>query len=263
VPAESEITRFGGPIAEEELHAYVDGVLEADRRQAVEQYLQAHPDAARRVGAYIAQRQEIRTAFLGCPTERIPPELNLAHLIEARLMSRRTPWYSVAAAVLALMIGSITGWVVSSRPESAIDALARESATSYMVYASDRHHPVEMAATQSSDLTRWLSIRLNRPIAAPDLTLASYRLLGGRLVPSPEGAAALFIYENAHRDRLTLYVRPISTKRSTPIQTTDFGDVDGCAWVERGVGYSLIASENYARLVELSQYVREELRSRS
>jgi anti-sigma factor RsiW len=78
--------------------------------------------------------------------------------------------------------------------------------------------------------------------------------LGGRLVPSPEGAAALFIYENAREERLTLYVRPVSMKRTTRIQTTDIGDVDGCAWVERGVGYSLIASENYARLVELSQY---------
>jgi anti-sigma factor RsiW len=263
VPAGSQITRFGGPIAEEELHAYVDRVLEADRRQAVEQFLQTHPDPARRVQIYIAQRQELRAVFLDRPTEPIPPELNLAHIIDARLKSRRTPWRSVAAAVLALVLGGISGWVAGSRPDNGIDALAREAAASYAVYASDRHHPVEMVATQTSDLTRWLSIRLNRPIAAPDLTLAGYRLLGGRLVPSPEGAAALFIYENAHGERLTLYVRPVSMKRTTPVQTTDLGDVDGCAWVEPGVGYSLIASENYARLVELSQYVREELRSRS
>jgi hypothetical protein len=62
VPAGSQITRFDGPIAEEELHAYVDGVLEADRRQAVEQFLQTHPDAARRVEIYIAQRQELRAS---------------------------------------------------------------------------------------------------------------------------------------------------------------------------------------------------------
>jgi anti-sigma factor RsiW len=263
VPAESQITRFGRPIAEDELHAYVDGVLEAERRRIVEQFLQTHPDAARRVTIYIAQRQELRAAFVGCPTKPIPPELNLAHLIEARLMSRGTPWRSVAAAVLALVLGSITGWVVGSQPEHGIDTLAREGAASYAVYASDRHRPVEMPATEGSALIQWLSIRLNRPIAAPDLTLAGYRLLGGRLLSSPEGAAGLFIYENARGDRLTLYVRPVSTNQTTPIQTADVSDVDGCVWIERGVGYSLIARENYARLVELSEYVREELRSRS
>jgi anti-sigma factor RsiW len=34
------------PIAEEELHAYVDGQLDADRRSAVQRYLQDHPEVA-------------------------------------------------------------------------------------------------------------------------------------------------------------------------------------------------------------------------
>ena len=39
----------GRPIAEEELHAYVDDRLDADRRPIVLRYLQDHPDVARQV----------------------------------------------------------------------------------------------------------------------------------------------------------------------------------------------------------------------
>ena len=39
------------PVTEEELHAYVDGELAADRRGAVEQWLSNHPDDAARIAA--------------------------------------------------------------------------------------------------------------------------------------------------------------------------------------------------------------------
>jgi anti-sigma factor RsiW len=42
------------PITDEELHAYVDGVLPAARIGAVEEYLAAHPDTASRVAAWRA-----------------------------------------------------------------------------------------------------------------------------------------------------------------------------------------------------------------
>ena len=44
------------PIAQEDLHAYVDGQLTPTRRAAVQRYLQANPEEARRVAAWTAQR---------------------------------------------------------------------------------------------------------------------------------------------------------------------------------------------------------------
>ena len=70
----------------------------------------------------------------------------------------------------------------------------QEAAASYAVYASDKRRPVELWAVQRDDLVRWLSNRLNRPIAPPDLSVAGYQLLGGRLVATGHGPAALFIY---------------------------------------------------------------------
>jgi anti-sigma factor RsiW len=255
------VTQPGSPIAEEDLHAYVDGCLDDDGRAAVDRYLQAHADSAERVASYIAQRKELRAAFAASGSEPVPPRLNLARLVEARLMQRHRPWWAAAAVALALGLGSAGGWWAGSRPLTGIDALAQEAAASYVVYAVDEHRPVEMWAAQREDLTRWVSHRLNRPIAPPDLSASGYKLLGGRLVASPHGAAALFVYENSSGRRLTLYIRPMSSGETTPIEPIDIGDMDGCAWIEWGVGYSLIAAETYDRLLELSRYVRQEVRS--
>jgi anti-sigma factor RsiW len=52
-----------------------------------------------------------------------------------------------------------------------------------------------------------LSKRLGRQLVVPDLAVAGFRLMGGRLLPAEDGPAAQFMYENANRDRLTLYLR--------------------------------------------------------
>ena len=60
------------PVAEEDLHAYVDSALDDERRATVDRYLQAHPEAAERVAAYLAQRQKLRAAFAALGSEPIP-----------------------------------------------------------------------------------------------------------------------------------------------------------------------------------------------
>ena len=103
----------------------------------------------------------------------------------------------------------------------------------HAVYAADKHRPVEIGAAQREYLTRWVSSRLNRSVAAPELSTRGYKLVGGRLVASPHGAAALFVYEDASGKRLILYIRPMSAGETTLIEPIDVGDMDGYAWIER------------------------------
>ena len=51
------------PITEDDLHAYVDGVLEPEREAEVAAYLEDHPDMARRVAAFSDQRDLLRKAL--------------------------------------------------------------------------------------------------------------------------------------------------------------------------------------------------------
>ena len=50
-------------VSEDELHAYVDGQLPANRRREVAAYLDVHLDAAERVTDYLRQRTDM--ALLG------------------------------------------------------------------------------------------------------------------------------------------------------------------------------------------------------
>ncbi len=64
-------------VSEDELHAYVDGQLPAERRGAVEAWLAAHPDDAARVAAWRSQAELIRARFGAVAEEKPPQRLNV------------------------------------------------------------------------------------------------------------------------------------------------------------------------------------------
>jgi anti-sigma factor RsiW len=250
------------PVSEEDLHAYVDGRLDAERRDAVDRYLRDHPDVAASITTDIFQRNALHEAFRAYAAAPTPRRLNLSGLVEERLRRRRAPWRVAAAIMLGFGVGAGGGLWLGSRPSTGISALTEEAAVSYAVYAVDQRRPIEIAAEHRNDMTRWLSKRLNQRVAPPNLSTLGYELLGGRLVATPSGPAALFVYESAQGKRLILYVRPMTGQSETTVmEAIDVNhlNLDGCSWIERGVGYSLIADEDYARLLELSQYVRKEI----
>ena len=80
------------PIAEEDLHAWIDGQLEPGRQEAVLRYLQEQPDVARRVDAWRDQRDALRAALAAMAADPVPPRLELDRLIQQRLEQRRLPW---------------------------------------------------------------------------------------------------------------------------------------------------------------------------
>jgi anti-sigma factor RsiW len=235
---------FDRPVSEEDLHGYVDGWLEPGRREAVEAYLAAHPDVAARVADDRRQRDALRAAFAPAAEAPLPPELNLERMIAAHQARRSFPGWRIAASlVITLGLGVAGGWFVrgmSLPPQSGVAALSREAADSYRVYAADRARPVEIPAAQQAALTEWISNRLKRPIAAPDLTAVGYRLMGGRLVATPHGPAGLFLYENAQRVRLAVFVRPMRERdQNAAMADHHFNGGDGVAWADDGLGYDL------------------------
>src|SRR3546814_13417084 len=65
-----------------------------------------------------------------------------------------------------------------------------------------------MDASQGPELQAWLSARLGRPMALPDLQTYGFALLGGRMLATPDGAAAMLVYQDAEGGRISVYVRP-------------------------------------------------------
>jgi len=95
------------PVTEEELHAYVDGELAADRREAVEQWLATHADDAARIAAWRAQADAIRARYGAVVSEPVPSRFDVAVLARA---GRKWPRLAAAAALLAFLVGSGAGY---------------------------------------------------------------------------------------------------------------------------------------------------------
>ena len=135
-----------------------------------------------------------------------------------------------ASVALAVGIGGVGGWNLreaTDPPNTGVAALAREAAVSYQVYAADPVRPVEMPAADSAQLVSWISQRLARPIALPDLASAGYHFMGGRLVATEHGPAGLFLYDDAHGTRIAMMVRPMAKKGDSPMSAHNQTGVSG------------------------------------
>jgi anti-sigma factor RsiW len=251
------------PITEDDLHAYVDRVLEPERQAQVAAYLGDHPDVAKRVAAFSDQRDLLRAALAPIAEEPVPAELNLSRIIEQRAR-RSSPVRWAMVAMLLLSIGGLGGWFVRGALQaspSGLVALAQEAAISYSVYAPDRVRPVEVRASDSAQLVQWVSERLHRPVKVPDLTTSGFRLMGGRLVATSHGPAAMFMYDDDRGSRIVVLTRSMSTADlNAPMMPQSQGDVGGFTWADDGVGYSLIGHAAPESLRPIANEVRRQAR---
>ncbi len=250
------------PVTDDDLHAYVDGVLALSRRPFVQAHLESHPEDAERVARYAKLREELREALAPIADEPIPAQLDLKRLVRQRMAARRRPtWRLACAAALVFAVGGASGYALHAftQPASAgVRALAREAADSYRVHAVDPARPVEIAASDRAELVGWLAQRLQSPLAVPDLELAGYRFLGGRLVTTPHGPAALFLYGGARGDKLAVLVRPMAIEKNTRMSEHVDGALGTVAWADRGLGYSLVGAASPAVLHPLADEVRRQ-----
>ncbi len=69
------------PVTEEELHAFVDGELPADRQDAVAAWLAAHDDDAATVAAWRSQADSIRARYGDVASEPVPHRLPVDQIL--------------------------------------------------------------------------------------------------------------------------------------------------------------------------------------
>jgi anti-sigma factor RsiW len=252
------------PITEDDLHAYVDHALEPERRAEVASYLNDHPEVEKRVAAFADQREFLRAALAPIAEEPLPARCSLPRIIENRgRRSFRAGW--AIAAILLLSIGGAGGWAGRGLLQDApggIAALAQEAADSYSAYAPDHVRPVELRASDSVQLKQWVSDRLQRPVGVPDLISSGYRLMGGRLVATSHGPAAMFMYDNDRGSRIVVLTRPMSrADQDAPMTPQSKGGVAGFSWADGGVGYSLVGEAPPDSLLPVANEVRRQARA--
>ena len=249
------------PVSEDELHAYVDGELPPDRRAVVEAWLATHPEDAARVNAWRAQAELIQSRYGGPAHEAIPPRLSIERL--ARL-DRKWNRLAAGAVVVAFLGGAATGWfarVALEPPPAEPRSITSEALDAHRLYTVEVRHPIEVPAG-ADHLMRWLSKRLDYQLRAPDLAALGFKLIGGRLLPSPTGPAAFFMYETSSGERVTLYaVR--SKAPETSLRYVAAGQVGAVTWNEKDIAYVISGPADHNRLFAIAQAAYDQLERRT
>jgi anti-sigma factor RsiW len=248
-------------ISEDELHAYVDGELPADRRGAVESWLATHTDDAARVAAWRAQAELIRQRYGGVAGEVPPKRLQVERLTRNR---HGMVAAAIAAVFVAFITGGVAGWFAHGAQAASSSDLTRfttDALEAYRLYTVEVRHPVEVPGDQRPHLVEWLSKRLGSPLRAPELDRMGLKLVGGRLLPGPTGATAFFMYEGPSGERFTLYCGHTSDQE-TALRYTAGNQNAAYYWVDQNLAYVLSGPAERDKLRDIAQAAYDQIDSR-
>jgi anti-sigma factor RsiW len=262
-------------IEEADLHALVDGELDAERRRKVEDHLLQHPEDAALVEGWRRQNAALRAAFEPVALEMLPLSLKDAatraqppqqgpietgaihwgrpgasrpsqRLDEIRANRRRQAILSTLLTLLAgAAVAGLAALVFAGRgeaPHPPVAALLTQSyagraGLTYATYVSDPR-PVEIDISRRGELIAWLQERVgfSRP---PDLAGLGLRLLGGRVAPGVAAPAGLLIYERADGARVGLYFERAEATGAPPPPRIGQG-VSAVEWRASGFAFVLV-----------------------
>lgn len=256
------MTDRDSPVTDDELHAFVDGELPDDRREAVAAWLADHPEQAAIVAAWQAQADSIRARFGAIADAPVPDRLKLDQLIRnERSGGRRFAALAAAAALAAFMLGGGAGWMArgaTAARATSFDTFTAEALDAYKLYVVEVRHPVEVPGSERDHMTQWLSKRLGYQQQIPDLQSLGLKLVGGRLLPGPTGAAAFYMYEGASGERYTIYCAKAGTPE-TALRYKDGERYSAFYWVDDKVAYVVSGPAEREKLENVSKAIYEQV----
>ena len=248
------------PVNDADLHAYADGQADPERVASIEAALRGDPALAQFVAGVRRQNASLRDALDAPLSEPIPQ-----HLLDAAAAPppRWRRWLPALGAVALLVIGCGVGWIARDamlERAGTPTTFARQAALTHALYAADANRPVEVWAAEEKRLVTWLSRRLGFAVHAPDLNSFGYALVGGRLVAGNEKPTALFMYENADKQRLTLQVRKQAAGPGEAAFRYQLEDGIGVFyWIDERCGYAISGQMDRTQLLAISRLVYGQL----
>jgi anti-sigma factor RsiW len=245
------------PVTEDELHAYVDNELPAERRADVEAWLAAHPDDAERVRSWLSMADALHARYDSVADEAVPKRLEIERLVR---QPRKWIYGAMAATLAAFIAGGSVGWAMrgASASPTAFQNFTLDALDAHKLYVVEVRHPVEVPGSELVHLQQWLTKRCGWDVRAPELAAAGLKLVGGRLLPGPSGPASFFMYESASGERFTIYAAKAQDE-TTQMRYAAEGSDSALFWADRGVGYVVSGGSDRGRLTQIARAVYDQM----
>jgi anti-sigma factor RsiW len=244
------------PVTEDELHAYIDNELPAERLEDVKAWLAAHADDAERVRPWRTMAETLHARYDAVADEPVPPRLDVDRLVRE---PRKWIYGAIAATLVAFIGGSGLGWVAhgAAATPSIFQNFTVDALDAHRLYVVEVRHPVEVPGSERVHLQQWLTKRCGWEVRAPELGATGLKLVGGRLLPGPTGPASFLMYESATGERFTVYTAKAATETTQMRYATQ--DRDGALfWADRGVGYVVSGGTDRERLTQVAKLVYDQ-----
>jgi anti-sigma factor RsiW len=175
-----------------------------------------------------------------------------------RLPAHSGRWFLAGALLCAVAAGA--GYLAhDGKPGDAQPAFVATALSAHKVFVPEQRHPVEVAAAEEKHLVQWLTRRIGTEVRAPELASYGWKLVGGRLLPDRDAAAAQFMYEDANGRRLTLFVRKEAGLTDAAFRFAEEGDFSAFYWIDRALAYALAGRLDRTELLQLAHRIYAQL----
>jgi len=246
------------PVTEDELHAYVDNELPAERRGDVEAWLATHSDDAARVQSWRTMAEALHARYDSIADEAVPKRLEIERLVR---QPRKWVYGAIAATLAAFIAGGGVGWLArgAAASPSALQNFTVHALEAHRLYVVEVRHPVEVPGSERAHLQQWLTKRCGWLVRAPELAPAGLKLVGGRLLPGSGGPASFMMYESTSGERFTIYTVK-SDAKATQMRYAAQGRESSLFWADDGVAYAVVSSGiDRGRLTQIAQAVYDQM----
>ncbi|MBM3112111.1 MULTISPECIES: anti-sigma factor family protein [Pseudomonas] len=238
--------------SDDELHAYVDECLEAERRRAVELYLAANPEQAMRVESWRRDARQLRAAMSGFAGQVPNPRLDPAHLRRELRRRRQRRWASAAVLLVTLGVGGLGGWQVRESSLMAGNLPMADAVQAHRLFADAS--ALDLSARDPARLQTWLGQYFRHVGNLPDLSSYGFTPLGARLLSNEQGPAALLVFEDAQGQRISLFLRsPGEHFARMPSGERTDGQLQARYWSHGDYNYALVSAASDSRGAQLRE----------
>lgn len=242
------------PPDEHDLHAWMDGETDEATSKRIEHYLAQNPAAAAQVAGWRRDAQQLRQAMQQQPVQLESPE---PHYFRRQVRQQRQWKLATAfALVLALSVGGFTGWQMKESQMLMTHQPMEDAVQAYKLFDNTAVTPMDVVATQQTELTRWVSRYFINGHQPPNLEQYGFTLVGGRLIATAQGPAALIMYQGPSGTRVGWYIRPLSPVK-LPHGERQADDVMAQYWSDEHYNYALVTPLNSAAVNGLRKAVSQ------
>jgi anti-sigma factor RsiW len=249
------------PALLDQLSAYLDGALSPDDNLAIERLIEADPAIAAEFEALSRVDQVTRTAFDSLLADPIPVALAraIAQTVDRAPVANLPPmqaanisgppiWRTLAAALALLLIGGAGGayFTRASAPDQVASTMGwlDQVADYHLVYATQKRHLVEVPASQTDHLQKWLADTTGVAFTVPDLAASGLTFQGARLLVASGKPVAQLLYTDAAGQVVALCFlaggNAAAGTGTTPLQTRNAKGVNMVWWNSKDASYVVV-----------------------